>query len=172
MKFKNKGQGFALIEVMISLVVIAIALISHTQIMGKSMSYTNQTSQVTQAGILTSEIIEKIINNFSTTIITKYQQSPTEVKDVDLDCIQTGNALCTAEDIASAELREWHMSLGRTLPFEDPLLLDPPPTIEYFETSNTLLVRIYWNPDGKNRTKTDCTAEEDQYYCHRVIVRI
>lgn len=162
-------SGFAIIEVMISLFVISIALISHTQVMGKSMSYSSQTAQMTQAGILASEIAEKIVNNNvpetseQPSTIDIYQHGGASSAQ---GCTQHGT-VCSYQDLAQSQRDEWFANVAALLPTEGHL-----PEIQYVGASKSLLIRIFWDPDGKQRTEKDCTEGETQLYCHQVIVRL
>ena len=165
----HQSRGFALIEVMISLVIIAIALVSHSQMMGKSMKYSTQTAMVTQADILANDILEKIANNRESLAV--YRTG--DIDDADPDCIKINNN-CTAAERALAEKKEWQDKITSMFPTE----FGSPsqkalPTIDLYDNT-AVIVSIFWNQDGKtSRVKRDCTGskgdtDSEQMFCHRV----
>lgn len=163
-KLVKFNKGSALIEVLISLVIIALAVLSHTHLVSNGMKISTETAQITQADILSRDIIEQILINPDESALSIYTQggSITEGKHCSNFTVS-----CDPAELAQASLFEWRGKMAQIFPAGSPRLeinIDPIASIPRFVT-----VTIFWNPDGSSdRIKTDCQFGDDRLMCQRV----
>lgn len=102
---KNKQQGFGLIEVMVSLLILAIAVLGFAAMQGQAIKATDESLERTQSLVMMRNMGEKI--RLNPTAITSYQaaiNSPsTTVPTVSCGLYGSAMTACTPAQLATAE---------------------------------------------------------------------
>lgn len=102
---KNKQQGFGLIEVMVSLLILAIAVLGFAAMQGQAIKATDESLERTQSLVMMRNMGEKI--RLNPTAITSYQaaiNSPsTTVPTVSCGLYGSATTACTPAQLATAE---------------------------------------------------------------------
>jgi type IV pilus assembly protein PilV len=107
-------QGFSLLEVLITLVVIAIALLGTAALQLKAMQ-TNQGGQFrTQAVFLVSDLAERMEANKAAAIAGSYVLASTDtMPSLVANC---ASAACTSSALAVFDLLQWKDAVAAVLP--------------------------------------------------------
>lgn len=105
---KNKQQGFGLIEVMVSLLILAIAVLGFAAMQGQAIKATDESLERTQSLIMMRNVAEKIHANpsaivtYATGLNSPYASSNAPNKKCGLDGTSV-NQLCSPTELAEAE---------------------------------------------------------------------
>lgn len=110
-------RGFTLIEVLVTVIVLAIGLLGLAGLQLNGLRYSYSAYQTSQATILTNDIIDRMRANRDAADNGAYNiaigTEPGEVV-----CKGTG-ANCSSGDMANADLFDWKQELGTLLPAGD-----------------------------------------------------
>ena len=102
---KNKQQGFGLIEVMVSLLILAIAVLGFAAMQGQAIKATDESLERTQSLIMMRNMGEKI--RLNPTAVTSYQTAinspPTSAPSVNCGLYGNNATACTPAQLATAE---------------------------------------------------------------------
>lgn len=113
----RRENGFTLIEVLVTVIVLAIGLLGLAALQFSGLRYTHSAYQRSQATILTNDIIDRMRVNRTVAESGGYVigigDDPGEVS-----CTGTG-ANCDPGTLASADLFEWKQSIEAVLPAGD-----------------------------------------------------
>lgn len=114
MKKNNSTYGFTLLEVMIAMVVAAVALLGLASLQAQSLSF-NQTAYTrSQATYFAYDILEKMRMNKVAANAGSYDLGLTDVPN-SATCYGTGST-CSQTDFAAADKYEWYTQINNTLP--------------------------------------------------------
>jgi type IV pilus assembly protein PilV len=105
----NRERGFSLLEVLIALLVLSIGLLGIAGLQTVSLRFNHQSYERTQATVLISEMIEKIMAN------------PVAARGVSFDAVDTFSgvftgygacpASCSSDELATYDLSRWKSSI-------------------------------------------------------------
>jgi type IV pilus assembly protein PilV len=110
-------RGFTLIEVLVTVIVLAIGLLGLAGLQLGGLRYSYSAYQRSQATILANDIVDRMRANPTVAGTGSYNINIGTVPGVK-NCNGTG-ANCTTADMASADLYEWKQSLAAILPSGD-----------------------------------------------------
>lgn len=122
--------GFSLIEILISILIISIGVLGIVAMQGKSIQFTNDSSQRSTAAMLSHDLIELIRSNrtgivsSSSTIrpTSNYYKAPTTAfTGVNTPACRT-IAGCTPDQMASDHMNIWVQQVRNSLPVDDATL--------------------------------------------------
>lgn len=114
MKIKPLTKGFTLLEVMIALVISAVALLGLASLQAQSLSF-NQTSYIrSQATYFAYDMLEKMRMNKLVANTGSYDLALTDTPN-SASCYGTGST-CTQSDFAAADKYEWYHQISTILP--------------------------------------------------------
>ncbi len=107
-------RGSSLIEVMVSLLVLAIGILGILGMQAKSMQYNQSANAYSQAIFLGSDLAERIRSN----------RGPAGIEAYDVDTMPTAagaecdnaNVTCTASQLATWDLYYWDLRVKNSLP--------------------------------------------------------
>ncbi|MGP1677520.1 MAG: type IV pilus modification protein PilV [Burkholderiales bacterium] len=107
--------GFSMIEVLISLVLIAVAMFGHAGLQLNAMKFAKSGASRTQAAFLSNELAERMEANKAGSVGGNYvvaSESSTP-STAATDCL---TAACNATALAAYDLAEWTTRVAATLP--------------------------------------------------------
>ena len=106
---KSSSQGFALLEALISMAIVAFALL-HSLALTVSSMRVNQSAQFrTQAAILSGDIFERMEANNPGAFNKNYVISATDTISSPPDCSTT---TCTSLQLAQFDLARWKQAIS------------------------------------------------------------
>lgn len=112
MKSIQKSAGITLIEVMISVIVLAVGLLGVAALHGLGAKYGNKAYFRSQAIAQAYDLVDRMRANPAGAAATNYIQSPMP-SSYSSDC---GSSACTASDLATYDLVTWNTNNGTLLP--------------------------------------------------------
>ncbi|NOX91889.1 MAG: type IV pilus modification protein PilV [Gammaproteobacteria bacterium] len=112
-KNRQTMQGFTLIEVLVTLVVLAIGLLGLAGLQASSLKHNNNAYQRTQATFLAYDILDRMRVNPMGIEAGSYDAVDTESLPTDPSCVGTS---CTPAQLADNDALEWATRLTAALP--------------------------------------------------------
>ncbi|MCP3673335.1 MAG: type IV pilus modification protein PilV, partial [Gammaproteobacteria bacterium] len=142
----NHQNGFTLLEVLISFVILSVGLLGIVSLQAMSKKFTHQAAQRTLAVSLADMIVEKIRTN-PIEIATSYHNSAVGGGTITNEPSACSSA-CTTANIAARDLWEWEQALDATTSTSG--LIDPHACINFVNdgtriNAGTLTVRVQWS---------------------------
>ena len=116
MKSRNSEQGFTLLEVMLSVLILGVGLLGVITLQARSLQYNQQAYLYSQASFLANDIAERMRANSNA--VDAYQID----FDEDVEGVTTTKCLtmdCDANDFALWDLKIWKESIEAALPSGD-----------------------------------------------------
>lgn len=165
---KTSEKGFSMVEVLVAIVIISIGVLGLVAMQGKTIQYTQDSSQRNTAAMLTNDLIELIRGNRNAVIAPNgqlrstsnyYKASSTTFPTAgETNCRTTTG--CTAEQMATDHLFLWVQQVRNSLPIDDATLAtfiicrDRTPESEACDNQGSAIkIRVGWL--SRN---TDCPA--------------
>jgi len=114
---KRPQQGFSLLEVLVSVAVLAIGLLGLARLQATGLMNNQSAYQISQATVLAYDLADRMRAN--TAGINTYLTSNTTLAEADAageqeGCVSTSG--CTSALMAQNDLREWYLDLTASLP--------------------------------------------------------
>lgn len=106
----NHNRGFTLLEVLIALLVLTVGLLGIAGLQTVSLRFNHQSYERTQATVLISEIIEKIVANPVATRSGAFDYVPASATSGSF-AYGSCPSSCTATQLANYDLFRWKRSL-------------------------------------------------------------
>jgi len=140
----GKQRGFTLIEVLVTVIILAIGLLGLAGLQLGGLRYSFSAYQRSQATIMANDIVDRMRANRTVAEAGAYDIDIGDDPD-DQDC--TGVAAnCTAANMADADLFEWKQALADILPAGDGSIVN---------NGNTFTITIQWDDTrGEEAPKT------------------
>jgi len=103
-------RGFSMIEILITLVIIAIAMLGTAGLQLNAMKLNKGSQSRTQAIFLASDIAERMEANKAAAIAGNYEIAAitSAVSTTAVDC---ASSFCTAADLAAWDIRQWELTI-------------------------------------------------------------
>ena len=102
------SRGFTLIEVLVSVLVLAIGLLGLASLQANSMKHNHNAYLRSQATVLAYDIIDRMRANISTAEAGNYDTAGSDTPSGSTNC-QTGS--CSATDMATFDINQWKCSV-------------------------------------------------------------
>lgn len=112
------ARGFTLIEVLVTVIVLAIGLLGLAGLQLTGLRYTHSAYQRSQATILTNDIADRMRANRTAALNNGAYNIALGVDPGAASCEGSG-AACSPTDMANADLYEWKQALADILPAGD-----------------------------------------------------
>ena len=136
---KGKLSGFTLLEVLITLVILAIGLLGLAGLQAIGLQQNHSAYQRTQATLLAYDIADRMRANIDA--IDNYRTAVPQSKPA---CLTSPG--CASIVMAQHDLYEWDLALKDALPTPVAAITNG--------AAGTYLIRITWLDDRKNNTNT------------------
>jgi type IV pilus assembly protein PilV len=158
-----KVNGYAMLEVLISLIVIAIAMLGAISLQLTSLKMSKSASFHTQAVLLSAEIAERIEANKTAALAGSYVVAMSSIPTAaGADCLMVP---CSATELAKFDLAQWTTRIAATLPGSRWRISRTP-------SSNpaTYTISVYWQDRRENVTSVNPgNVENFSYSTLRII---
>lgn len=129
---KQFQDGFSLIEVMVSLLVMTLGIVGMTGLQTASLKHNTHSMQRTKAAYLSYEIMDRMRANADSIYSVALDSQPDEQ-----ECF---SAACTPEELMNFDIAEWKCALGRHL--------SSPTCVTLAANANALLLSVEALPGG------------------------
>lgn len=151
------ARGFTLLEVMISLVVLAIGVLGVIGLQTSTYQQLQTSHNFSKAAMLASDMADRMLANQGNVPANAYlHDAPTAAPDT--DCT---SAACTAPQLAAYDVWYWQTEvLGRD-PDDDSRIPGSLPNASGAVTTNAdgeYIIVVRWDDDLSGSTGTDCEA--------------
>lgn len=190
----RQEKGTTLIEVLITVFVVAIGLLGVAGLQAKALSNSSDSIMYSRAAFLASDIIERMRNNVRGVRNLYYKRASIGGPALTLtkDCTSAG-AICSESELARFDLYQWlelRVRSSTELPDGDALITsaDWSPTrttavrgpVEIVEVATTVTVRLRWrgrlggncDADGADLTTQSYLDSEVAYKCYTVVAQL
>jgi type IV pilus assembly protein PilV len=115
MKLRNHSRGFTMLEVLISLLVMAFGLLGVAGLQAFSLKSNQTASQRLIAATLTTDVIDRMKSNYQGTVNGNYNQPNGDSYTVkNASCLQAAG--CAPDQLALNDLAEWSDLVAGALP--------------------------------------------------------
>lgn len=145
--FRAAQRGFTLIEVLISLVILAVGLLGMAALQTESLKFNNAALTDSQAQFLLNDMVERIrANSGNNTYVMTYTDN---LDTVTVNCA-AALANCGSNEMALWDMTQWRNNVAATLPQGETQIL--------FNTLGrvyVLSVRYDWTQLGETTGVTD-----------------
>jgi len=158
-------RGFTLIEVLVTLVVLAIGLLGLAGLQASSLKHNNNAYQRTQATYLAYDILDRMRTNPVGVEAGGYDDIDTLPLPAIPACVLGAGALCDPADLALNDAFEWATRLNATLPSGRGIVTATVPG----SPNDPFTVTVMWDDMRTGVTGTDCDpADPDDMTCFSV----
>jgi len=159
----NRTQGFSLIEVLVSLLIMTLGIVGVMSLQTQSLKSNQRAYFRTQADILSRDITARMYANREEARKGTYaaQSKPNNAPDCRA-------ASCTPAQMAAWDLSEWFQRIEQQLPEGSAELVNlPGDTTRY-------LITLRWDDHRSAKTldKTKCGSEANQLLCWGMMVEL
>lgn len=120
---RRRQNGFTLLEVLVSMVVLALGLLGYAGLQMASIKNSSSAYQRSQATVLASDIIDRMRVNRGEAVAGNYATS-------------IGAAAAVGASVASQDVAEWKTLIGNALPGGDGAIT--------VDANGNVLVQIQW----------------------------
>ena len=158
-------RGFTLLEVMISLVVLAIGVMGVIGLQTATYQQLQTSQNFSTAAMLASDMADRMLANQENVLATAYVHSSPPAKP-DTDC--TTAACTTPAQLAAYDVWRWQTELLGRDPDDDSKIPGSLPSASGEVTTNAdgnYIIVVRWDDDLSGSTGTDCEAldpDDDQ----------
>jgi len=143
----TRQSGFSLFEVLITIVLLSVGLLSLARIQATGLMNNQSAYQRSQATVLAYDLADRMrantaaVNNYLTSFMTLSAATATGPQS---GCITTGG--CTSAQLAQNDLLEWDAALNAALPSATGVI-----TL----TGNIYTIRVNWDDNRDGVVDTD-----------------
>jgi type IV pilus assembly protein PilV len=115
MTLNHKQQGFGLIEVLVSMLILSIGLLGIAGLQAQSIRFNNEAYLRTQATVLAGDIVDRMRTNRTAAIGTdNYKFALNDSPTANVTACET--AACSAGNIAAYDFTQWRANIASALP--------------------------------------------------------
>lgn len=144
MKTKNNASGFALIEVLLAVVVLAIGLLAGSRMQILGLNFTQGALSRSHAAMAANDIIDRMRLNVPGVLNNDYDGVDTRTLPNNPNCLNAG---CTSAQLAQTDIFMWgsYFGLGDGTGTSVQLPPDSFGLITGPDANGVMTVRIEWN---------------------------
>lgn len=139
--------GYSLIEVMVSVFVMALGILGMTGLQTASLKHSTHSMQRTKAAYLSYEILDRMRANTESTYAVELDAEP-----IEQECF---SASCTPDELMAFDIAEWKCALGKHG--------TSPACVALAENQNVLLLTVEALPGGDG--SVSCTLDTGTKIC-------
>ncbi|MBL1278547.1 MAG: type IV pilus modification protein PilV [Ectothiorhodospiraceae bacterium] len=147
---QQKQKGFTLIEVLVTLVILAIGLLGLAGLQAASLQHNNSAYQRSQATFLAYEMLDRMRSNPQGLEADVYNAIDTGSLPGDPGCISSS---CTPADLASTDTEEWATNLAAALPSGRGIITGTAANAPF-------TVTVMWDDERTGATGTGCDSTD------------
>jgi type IV pilus assembly protein PilV len=164
-KFKPSQRGVSLLEVMITMLIIAVGLLGLLGLQTKSMSGQKDTFDKKSAAELVAQISERIRANHLGFMADNYTSAIDIGATIATGPVCGGATPCTPAQIAALDLVNWHTDLRSRIPESGAYIVTSPtaagsaPAATMATNGTSVRVTVTWmEQNAQTGADPDCTA--------------
>ena len=110
---QTRQHGFTLIEVLVTLVIMAIGLLGLAGMQATSLRNTESAYQRSQAAMLAYDMLDRMRTNSTGVASGAYNSIGTTAATAGTDC---GSSVCSSSAMATYDDADWHAKIAEVLP--------------------------------------------------------
>jgi type IV pilus assembly protein PilV len=148
-KNRQTMGGFTLIEVLVTMVVMAIGLLGLAGLQATSLKHNNSAYQRSQATFLAYEMLDRMRSNPLGIEANAYDAVDTANLPGNPSCITSG---CAPADLADTDIEEWASKLAAALPSGRGTV-----TNASASANTPFTVTVMWDDERSGATQTGCS---------------
>lgn len=154
--YQNPQQGFSMIEVLISVLVISIGLLGMAGLQTTGIQQSHNSYLKTQASMLAYDMADRMRSNLQGVADGQYDSIDNGSLDLIADEPACSNAnACTASEIAEIDIYQWTSadtegSLASALPSGHGMVSN---------NAGIFTITVLWDENRTGKTGTDCTGD-------------
>lgn len=161
MNRKSGQSGFSMLEILITLVVVATALLGTAGLQLYAMKVGKNSEMRTHAILLASDLAERMEANKPAAILALYAASSAAAVSSVMDCSASA---CNSDNLAEFDLSEWEAAVQNTLPQSNWNVIatvsgTPPTVVASYD------IRIGWADRDKSSVPFYYTTTRKVHYC-------
>jgi type IV pilus assembly protein PilV len=156
------GQGFSLLEVLVTLIVLSVGLLGLAALQATTLQNNHSAYQRVQATLLASDMADRMRSNFNNEMLGgKYYHNPEATKKD--GCRNTTG--CTSEEMAQDDIYRWQNSCADLLPGGSCIVcIDKIPEVDdtpaepeceandiTYQPGLSYAIKIWWYDDPKDK---------------------
>jgi type IV pilus assembly protein PilV len=115
-EMKRSQDGYGLLEVLISLVVISIGALGFTKAQISALHITSDAELRTSAAILLQDMAGRIQANAGEAWQGLNSGYETGAPTLNINCLSTNGSICTGNEMAKHDLADWNALIASTFP--------------------------------------------------------
>lgn len=174
---RQENQGFSLIEVLVSLLVLAIGLLGLAMLQTTGLHFTTNSYSRTQATYLAYDLAERMRANVTGFVAGNYDVNAAKAgliaSSIDYSCNQTHSCTCQSSSstpttcdpatLAKYDLGQWYYNLNQLLPGSaDAKNLSTPIYSTVTRSGNAATITLMWMEKVPDASSTAPTAPVSQ----------
>jgi type IV pilus assembly protein PilV len=159
---QKKHQGFTLIEVLVSLLIMTLGIVGVLKMQTQSLKSNQRAHFRTQADLLSRDLLARMQANKTEAQKGAYVASSKQTNPPDCQTTE-----CNAEQLVKWDLHQWYEQIEKQLPAGSA-------TVEKFSGDNRYLISIRWD-DYRNSQTLDtqsCGNESGKVLCWGTVVQL
>lgn len=166
----NKGRGFTLIEVLISMLVLSIGIMGVAGMQVTALKSLQSSGNYGMAALLANDIADRMWVNQAQVLANAYNH--TAADNSPPDCVANN---CSTAQMAAYDISEWQNQLkgyttgdGTAVPA---MLPSSTGTVARIGTTTSFTISVRWDDDHSGSTGTTCPpASADDLDCYQLSV--
>jgi len=172
---KRESRGFSLIEVLVSMVILAIGLLGLAMLQTTGLGFNTNSYSRTQATYMAYDLAERMRANVPAFLAGNYDVANTAAAAAisgtsNYSCNESATPSCTCDTgtcsnaaMASYDLGQWYYNLDRLLPgVKDAANLATPQRATIVRDNNIATVTIYWLEQERDASGVAASAPTSQ----------
>lgn len=161
---QKKHQGFTLIEVLVSLLIMTLGIVGVLKMQTQSLKSNQRAYFRTQADLLSRDMLARMQANKVAAREGEYEYTSTSKPSSAADCQTTE---CSATQLAKWDLYQWYEQVESQLP-------EGSATVEKFNGDNRYLISIRWDDYRTSQTldTQNCGNESGKILCWGTVVQL
>ena len=171
---RTRNGGFTLVEVLVSLVVLAVGLLGLAMLQTTGLRYNTNSYSRTQATYLAYDIVERMRANVpafqaGNYDVTSLSTESSIASSSNYSCNQQSNPNCTCDTstcsnaaLAQYDLGQWYYRLDTLLPGAKDAASLTPQRATITRTNNVATITVYWLEQNRNGTSVGTTIPTSQ----------
>lgn len=180
MRNSNRSNGFSLIEVLVSILIISVGVLGLIAMQARAIQYTQDSAQRNTAAMLAEDLIEMIRSNRGAVLSpngvvlssSNYYKPASSAFSSSLVANCRNTTGCSPEELAADQLTHWVRQVRNSLPVDDATLTEgfiicrdsSPASAGCDNSGRAIKIRLAWLSRTTENTAEAETASKREFY--------